>query len=250
MPRVSLRKIDAMLNGELGAEEASRLWAEIGASPELRDYFERQRALQSKLGWDRLRRAVGKDKRFASRQARIMAWIRDRLADWGRVPALWGAIGAMAALALAVAFWSLRDAHGPGPANRLASKGLPAFEAQIQIHGQAFGTGSLLHAGPGDTLGFTYRSQDSVNVQVWYREDGGKLTPFAGKSALGFTLPPVTAWTVAPQSILLEGAWRRQEVWMVLSRHPLHPYRAQEAIRKGSGAEGVRVFAFRLSRRD
>lgn len=248
MSRISLRKIDALLSGELGEEESSRLREEINASPQAKAYVDRQKTLRSTLTWNGIRQAVEADKRSG-----LKGWFRGFSpfpigSIRSRGPGLAFASVALALLTLGTAWWKMHDAGGTLAGQRFTAKGIRFAEAQLQVGGQGYPAGSLIAAGPGDTLGVTYRSGDTVYVQVWYQEENGDLRAFPGKDPRGFALPPVTAWTPAPQRILLEGEWRRQEVWIVLSPGTLKTERVREAIRSGRSAPGITVLAYRLAR--
>jgi hypothetical protein len=249
MPRISLRKIDALLNGELGPAEAERVRKEIEASPEARSYFERQADLRADRRWERLRRDAERDGRSRGKifGKAVLGAVR-RTFSRGGAPGYLGAAFGAAALVLGAMFWALRGHEDRGSESRMAAKGLRAAEAGLRFHGRDFGPGSSIPAGAGDTLGFVHRGTEPVDVQIWYREDGGEILPLAPGHPDGFAWPAATAWTLAPQSIRLEGSWRRQDVWIVLSRRPLDPARAREAIRAGKREEGVQVLAFRLER--
>jgi hypothetical protein len=251
MARISLRQIDALLNGELEPEEASRLREAIEGSPVAKGYLERQQGLRPGPDWERMRLAL--ERRRAGRMGAArdlgLAWFR---AAMPRVNAVHGVRVAMgiAGLAVLILVPALWWAHAPADrgGDRLTAKGSGTAEMRLEIHGRDFAAGTAIPASPGDTLGFTYRSADTLNVQAWYREDDGDTLSFAGRDAAGFALPPVTAWTPAPETIRLEGEWRRQEVWLVLSREPLDAARAREALRAGRATDGIRVLAFRLAR--
>jgi len=248
MPRISLRKIDSLLNGELEEEESRRLREQISASPKTKAYFDRQMNLRSDLTWSKLSRAVEADG-----QSGPQGWIRrlSRLAlgpvgpGWRR-PAL--ASGAFALLALGTVWWQARDPGERADRARFSAKGSRFAEAQLQVRGQGYPAGALIDAGPGDTLSILYRSADTVYAQVWYREEGGELRSFDGKAPRGFALPPVTAWTQAPQRVLLEGTWRRQEVWIALSHGNSEIEQVKKAIRSGQDGNGIQVLVFRFAR--
>src|SRR3954469_7884581 len=138
MSRISLRKIDALLSGELGEEEASRLREEIHASPEAKAYVDRQKALRSALTWNDIRRAVEADKGSG-----LPGWFRS-LSPFPIAPNRFGwpriafASGAFALLALGAAWWKM---HLPGDAiagERFTAKGIRLAEAQLQVGGQAY----------------------------------------------------------------------------------------------------------------
>lgn len=247
MPRVSLRKIDSLLNGELGEEESGRLRQEIEASQAAKAYFDRQKDLRSALTWNGLRQAVERDE-----SSGLRGWFR-RLVRFPQAPIRSGwprpafASGLLALLALGAVWWTVREPGDKGAHGRFTAKGAPFAEAQLQVRGQGYPAGALIAAGPGDTLGFLYRSGDTAYVQVWYKEEGGELRSFAGKDPRGFVWPPATAWIAAPQRILLDGAWRHQEVWIVLSPQSLETERVRKAL-SGKAGNGVRILPFRLAR--
>lgn len=238
--RVSLRRLDALLQGELGPEEAAALRRAVDADPVARAYLARQASLRSSLSAHGLRVAVATSRRGPL--TRLAALLEAP----GRGPVRFAA-GAFACLALGLAVWTHRPASLPGEemerAFRMKGDILP--EVMLRIRGRDFAPGSLVPGRAGDTLAFSYRSGEGLHAQVWYREADGEVLPFEG--ARSFALPPATSWTEAPQRLLLSGAWSRQEVWILLSQQPLDAETAARAVHRGEDGDGVRVLAYRLS---
>jgi hypothetical protein len=238
--RISLRRLDALLLGELGPEEAAALRRAVDADPAARAYLARQASLRSSLSAQKLRAAVAASRRGPL--TRLAALLEAQ----GRGPFRFAA-GAFACVALGLAVWTHRPASLPGEEMERAFRAKGDFppEVVLRLHGRDFAPGSLVPARAGDTLAFSYRSGEGLHAQAWYREAGGEVTPFEG--ARSFALPVATSWTEAPQRLLLSGAWSRQEVWILLSPRPLDAETAARAVRRGKDGDGVRVLAYRLS---
>lgn len=247
MPRISLRKIDALLNGELDPAETARFRAEIEASPEARAYLERQAGLRSDLGWEKVRRALerGQGRRWPSAREPVQRFFR-RLNPRGAGLGYLGMAGGAAALTLAAALWMAHRQGGGRAENRLAAKGSQVAEVRLRVRGDDFPPGSSIPVRIGDTLGFSYRGMEQQNVQIWYREDDGEILPFPGREPGGIAWPAATAWTSAPQGMRVEGDWRHRNIWVLLSRDPLGSSRGRKAILAGGNGNEVRVLAFRL----
>lgn len=247
MPKISLLKIDALLKGELDPDEAQRVSRAIEASPAAKDYLDRQRALKSGLTLESLRKAIEADRASGPRDSvlRVLSAIREKSASIGRTA--WIPAGAVAILVAVLLIRTAWIPTGEDTANRFTSKGSHTDAiARLQLKGLGYDPGSRIPARPGDTLGLLYRCQDSLSMRVFYREEGGAIESFGEGNPMNFTLPPATAWSSAPQRILLEGKWTRQELWLVLSRSPIGIDRAREAIEPGGNRQGATVLSFLL----
>jgi hypothetical protein len=249
MPRISLRKIDSLLNGDLSAEESARLQVEIEASPQAKAYVERQRALRSELSWERLRKPVRVGRPsfvrpgFRELLDKFWYWVIGSRRGW--IPYTAGALGL---IALGGTIWTLYRSESSGRESiRWAAKGSSSADVRLQIRGQDYDAGSSVRAATGDTLGLIYRSQDTVWVHAWFRESGGEISPFPGKANGMLILPPSMTWITAPQRILLKGKWRSQEVWLVVSRRPLEGNEIRAAIGTPGNTGGAEVLAFYLA---
>jgi hypothetical protein len=247
--RLSLRKIDSLLQGELPEAEAAALRARIDGDAEARAYLDRQTSLRSGLT-----------------EASLRAELRRRAPGKGRtgppIPAGWGdrlkrfrdglsgargqaaaVIGALACLTLGLTLWTGRIPQTTIQ-ETYRSKGTSEVEVTLRHNGNEYAPGELISARTGDTLILTYRGEVSLRGQVWIQEDEGDPVPLQVRD---FPLPPVTAWTELPQRILLEGAWSRQQLWILLSPRTLGREAAKEAVSGGKIPEGARVLAYRLS---
>jgi hypothetical protein len=248
MDRLSLRKIDSLLLGELPEAEAAELRARIDGDPEARAYLEKQSALRSDLTEASLREMLARRAGAGRRSGFLLSGWGDRWPEIvGRLSGGRGqaaaVIGALACLTLGLTLWT-----GRVPQTTIQeayrSKGASAVEVAVRHHGNEYAPDELIPARSGDTLVLTYRGEVPLRGQIWIQEDEGEPTALQGRD---FPLPPVTAWTELPQRILLEGEWRRQQLWILLSPRVLDHDAAGEAVRGGRAPEGVRVFAYRLS---
>jgi hypothetical protein len=236
--RLSLRKIDLLLAGALPPEEEAGLRRRIASDPAARAYLERQEGLRSAHSLADFRAALERRRRRAG-LAGLLAGVTDWIAARSGIkasgprrsrPALaYGGFAAFACLLLGITVWTGRL---PGPARdqeaAFQPKGGEDVEFLLKFQGRDYAPGDLVPARAGDTLALTYRSGESLQVQIWYQEDEGTPTPFSGTG--GFAVSPATSWTEAPQRILLEGRWTRQRIWILLSDRPLDRKAAADAV--------------------
>jgi hypothetical protein len=245
--RISLRRLDALIQGELSPAEAEALRKALGADPAARAYVERQSALRSGRGYEDIRTALRESRRPLLE--RLLAAARLPGPRGGRNAFLspgFGAAAAFACLLLGASLWIGRgNPPGQGAGGRLGAKGAFGPEISLRHRGSEFFPGALVPARSGDTLVLAYRSVDSLRVQIWYQEDGGRQAPMTGPG--GFALPPATSWTEAVQRIRLDGTWTRQRMWIVLSRQALDAEAASAAVRRGRGDGDAEVAAYSLS---
>lgn len=252
--RISLRRLDALMLGTLPAAEADALRLALERDPAAKAYVERLSAMRPRRGYADLEARL-RDRAPASLPARLRAALATLRPRGGtrpgnarsapRLPIFGGAAAAFAALLLGASLWIGRwEPAGPAEGG-FRAKGGARPEIALRHRGTEFVPGALVPARSGDTLAFAYRSADSLHIQIWYQEDGGGPAPMTGPG--GFTLPPATAWTEASQRIRLEGSWKRQQLWILLSRRSLDRERAADAVRRGRGDGAVELATYRLA---
>lgn len=249
--RISLWKLDQLMNGDLPEAEAAALREEIAGSPEAFRYLETYSGAKTDLT------LAGMGSRaLNTRASNPESGIRRRLrSGWRGLGAVGNgpggsririALACCLALGLGIWTWSLNhslpsEVHGHG----MQPKGGESAKVRILIQGAAMESGEVATAGSGDTLGVTYRSPEPLTAQIWFREVGASPKPMTGAEG-NLSWPAAMAWRPAPIRILLEGEWTRQTVWVILGSTP---FTDEDAIRAMDGKPGradLRAEAFRL----
>lgn len=229
--RISLLRIERYLNGELGEAETAEVQAEADRVPELRAYLENRKDLRAALPLERL---VGPASRRKREVPAGMAVLGEWLARL-RAPAV-----SLATLLLAAGIWTLwpgsRDAG-------LTAKGSGGAEVRLRVGGESHRPGAEASATPGDTLVLLFRSERPLRGQIWYREDDDVPVRLAEER----TWEASTALAPAAPPILLEGEWRRQILWVLLSDSPLDSAAALSALRRPESSP-ARVDSFAIRR--
>jgi hypothetical protein len=247
--RLSLWRLEKLMNGDLPPAEAEALRESLSGSKEAAAYLAKYAALRSDL-----RRKEG---RAPNIREAWPAWARNVFPSRGHKRHhgtyrgfAWAALLAMGA---GLVTWSLRQPPSRvSPASGLEDssyqlKGPEAIRVRLQIGAVACNPGEVASAKPGDTLGITYRSPRPVLAGVWFLEEGGKpqaMTGPAGKKAW----PIAMGWGPAPIRILLEGEWQRQTVWVLSSFSAFTTAEALQALQGGPHREDLWVDTFRLTR--
>lgn len=260
--RISLWKLDQLMQGDLPGPEADALRAAVSHSPEALAYLERNASLKSGLALQDIRfgASSGASKRKA-RPAGNSRWIRVRdflsLRNGNRSPGY--AFAFALAIGIGVWTWRIQDmkdqqdlkgapaalAETARPGN-YSIKGSGEAGFRIVIRGTESDTGVLISARNGDTLGLSYRSALPVTAQIWYREEGRQALPMTG-TAETIPLEAAMSWRPAGPRIVLEGDWNRQTVWVVSSAAPFTSEAAKAAL-DGSANPALRVASFRMVR--
>ncbi|HKP98302.1 MAG TPA: hypothetical protein VJ385_21405 [Fibrobacteria bacterium] len=239
---VSLRKLERLMQGSLSKEEAASIRRAIHQSPDDQAYLERYSALRSGRSYeDYLARTRNKWKTvFSIDWAGLASGWRPRLAGWS-----------LAAVMLFLGTWTWRAMESgrnhPGRESNWLSKGPDPVVIRASLRGLEFEPGDSISVRVGDTLQFAYRSSAPSWIQIWYQEDASLPLPAKG---IGSMRPWMvsTSWSRAPYSMILEGAWKRQIVWMIWSiSRPLQPGDV-ERILAGEAIAGARAIPFNLSR--
>jgi hypothetical protein len=261
---VSLWEIERFLLGELPGPEAEALRRKIDASPELKSYLEKARSEAPKRTFadfqrfkaERLARESVMESRESAAEAgnaRLAAPAAPResfgLGDWmaGLQKLFHGprlAYGFGFALLVGLTLWTFHPRQEAALESAHQAKGGDEMELLLKVGGQEVEAGESARARAGDTLSFLYRSPKAVHVQIGYREDGGDLVPFDPAGAAPSPWIPATRWTAAPQRILLEGAWKRQEVWVISGSRALSADEVK-ALVAGKPGDG-KAYVFRL----
>lgn len=257
--RISIWKLDRLMQGELPGPEADALREAVSRSPEALAYLERYASLKSGLALQDIRFGASSGGSIRNgRSAGNSGWIRVRdflsLRNGLRGPGF--AFAFVLALGIGVWTWRLQDIQDlPGAHAALAetarpdayrTKGSGEAGFRIVIRDTESDTGVLISARNGDTLGLSYRSALPLTAQIWYREEGRQTLPMTG-TAETIPLEPAMSWRPAGPRIVLEGDWNRQTVWVVSSAAPFTSEEAKSAL-DGSANPALRVAAFRMVR--
>jgi hypothetical protein len=231
--RIDLFQLDRLMQGLLSEAEASALMAQVEALPEAKAYLARYSGARSRLKLSDIRRPARK------------AW-HPRLPTLENL--LRGNGGRAFAFAAVVLFLGIGLSIFPPrriiTETGLHSKGQERTDVRLMVAGNEMEAGSLAEARNGDTLALSYRTSDSLHVQVWFQEEKSGPKPMGGGQD-GFVWSPTTSWAVAPEKIVLEGEWKRQSVWVILSPEPFMPGQAEAAM-QGKVSGKVRASQFRI----
>lgn len=253
--RISLWKLDQLIQGDLPGAEADALRAAVAESPEALAYMERAASLKSELSLEDVHSGARRGNAMKKpRPAAVSSWNRVMdilsLRSGVRGPGFAFAF----ALALGIGVWTWRVQHAPiVPAEtertgNYSIKGSGDAGFRIVIRGAESDTGQVISARNGDTLGLTYRSARPVTAQIWYREEGREVQPMTG-TAETLPLDAAMAWRPVGPRIVLEGDWKRQIVWVVWSAEPFTSEEAKGAL-EGTAKPELRVASFRMVRQD
>jgi hypothetical protein len=245
---ISLWTLDKLMNGDLPEAEAAALRERIARSPEAARYVETYSAMRADAS---LRKRVLPDRtsRTPGRQG-----IFERMFGSGSRN-LGVAFASLLTVGIGAWIWHMQGNGIPGSrigateagieAHGMMPKGLEEVRVRVLIAGRGFEAGEVASARPGDTLGVEYRSPKRVVAQIWFREEGGSAQAMSGEGSLSW--PPAASWRPAPVRIVLEGAWRRQTVWVVTSFSAFTPAEAEKALEGGSERPDLRADAVRLA---
>ncbi|MDB5049009.1 MAG: hypothetical protein JWO30_2080 [Fibrobacteres bacterium] len=247
--RISLWKLDKLMNGDLPESEAAALREAVSASPEARRYLEKYSSLRS----DRL---PGNPAARSVRQTPVRPWARE---GWERAKKLLRpgngrrglgfALASLLMLGAGMWAWRLQGtglSEGIGNGSHLHPKGLEDILIHITIRGNEIEPGQVASAASGDTLGISYRSPNPVSAQIWFREEGGTAQAMTGADAAPW--PAAMGWRPAPVRIVLEGEWHRQMVWVITSFSAFSKAEGLQALDGKSPRANLRADAFRLTR--
>lgn len=230
--RNNLFELDLLMLGQLDPEAAERVRRSAASDASIGEYLARSRNLRSRLTLAEM----GLAKSAPSPRNRSLTWFRPSKAAWAM---------AAAVMAMGIGVWTIRTP--PPPAAEYHVKGVgPGF--RLLLGSGRIDAGGLSEAENGDTLRLAYRSPFPLFVQIWIQENGADPKRLGG-SAPGKAWEAKTAWTNGPASLILEGKWTRQTVWVVWSARDFMPEQAGQAISAGASSGDVHASAFRLSKR-
>jgi hypothetical protein len=247
--RISLRRLDLLMAGELPEADASALREAVSNSPEAILYLEKYSQARSGLTLGKLRASAGKpDPSGHPLPAARRLWQRFRELLFPAAPRGLGfALGGLAIMGLGILTWQSQHSDGGirSEDGKFQSKGLEGTAVRLVIRSAEIEPGELAQAKPGDTLAVSYRSAGPVRAQIWYQEDKGEPAAMSGESA---TLDWVAAmgWRLAPERIILDGEWKRQTVWVIWSEAPFTAEDAKKALAGSQGRSDLHAEVFRL----
>jgi hypothetical protein len=244
--RISLLAVERLLAGELEEAEAANLRGRLHRNPLMSAYLQRMESLAAPEAPEKIRALMARE-RHSSEKSPYRHPERRRSAPTAfghrlrtRPALVWATVSLL--LVLGTSIWVYR----PVPHTRYLVKGADDVAVKVVKAHQVYDPGSDLIGRAGDSLGFVYRSPDSVFVQIWYREDGEEAQPVAGGDH-PLVWPGTLSWIPAPQKILLEGSWTVQDIWVVCSRHTLTSDRVRDFLTDGDRLpRAVELFHFTL----
>jgi hypothetical protein len=255
--RLSLWKLDRLIEGELPEAEASELRRAVETSPEAQRYLNSQANLKSDLALDwvrkRLRENPGERTRARAaggrRNPRIL--IGDFFESFGS-PKGGLALAFLAVLGVSVWTWQARESaptFAGKDGSKYHSKGMDAPGIKLIVKGAEYETADLIPARSGDTLGFSYRSPFALRTQIWYREENGRPEAMMGPASI-LEWNAALGWKQPSDRVILEGDWKHQTLWIVWSKNAFTAEDARKALEDGSRSPELHAEAFRLARPD
>jgi hypothetical protein len=103
----------------------------------------------------------------------------------------------------------------------LRAKGATPIEVRLMAGEKTLESGASSPVRNGEILSFSFRSAESLFVRIWYSEDGGSPRYFGGRIDPNLNWPSASSWTRAPQRIQVDGNWKSQEIWVLVSTDSL-----------------------------
>jgi hypothetical protein len=243
--RISLRKLDQLLAGELPEAEAERLRAALADSPPASEFLAESANWHSRLSLEKILRSRRGVAPWRDRAKRAWNFAMGVHSGAG-VRRIGFATAFLCVLGAGIWNYGLRELGGDG---RWRAKGGVEAGVRLSIQGTEYDSGQLVSAHSGDTLGVVYRSSVPLFAQIWYREEGGAAQPMEGLpgGSVDWSWPRTTGWRPAHSRIILDGNWRRQTVWVIWSPLDFTAEEAGKAIAGRSSRADLRLESFRLT---
>jgi hypothetical protein len=259
-PPVSMWKLDRLIAGELPEAEAAELRKAVASSPELQRYVAEAGILKSNLTLDGIRKAArgsNVSRTFTTSRAssasapsasapsaqafpiRLREFLQSLGSRRGGMAFAFAAV-----LGVGLWTWQAREA-APG----YQAKGMNAPGIRLILKGSEYDTSDLVLSRSGDTLGFSYRSPYPISTQIWYREESKPAEAMLGPSSIS-EWKPAMGWRRAAESVILEGEWKRQTIFVVWSKSGFTDGQARRALEKGDAMDpgsDLHTEAFRLA---
>lgn len=164
-----------------------------------------------------------------------MSLLWERLAGTARNA---GAVrSALAGLILLLAGGVLVWFQPSGAPQDLSAKGAAAFYLAVKGKGgQAEARGDTLAVAAGDTLQLGIVSAAPVHYAVLYRDDGGEILSYLASGAEGNPPAGSPEGENLPNSLVLDGAWSREDLFALWSPEP---FTFEEARARVAGHPGI-----------
>lgn len=235
--RVSLFMIDRLMHNDLGDSERQELEKKIEQNQELKDYIQQHSDLHSNLQFSKLQERINNGNSIS----RFCQYLGQKIRLFFHPPVMSTVV--VATLLLMLAGVSFIVQHN-NQQHYLGVKGESAYEVQLLIKGKLYSKDQVIRVADNDTLSFLYRSPQKIYVMFLYSEDDGAVKSFmVTNDHLVWT--PTIAESIAPVSILLEGTWKKQVVWVIASSKKMSFHKAEKIIKKPTG-HSTKVYTFYL----
>jgi hypothetical protein len=234
--RISLMKLD---NEILDYSELKRIdqLAEHYQDPLIADYIKspgNHSPLQFNTVWQR----IGDKPR--------RRYIHEIFAEW--VCSLYVHRPLMSGLVTAVfiaLLWGLATVTPLSKSDYYGVKGISNADVSLKSSNATHYNGDVISVKNTDTLSILYRFPQNQRVYLFYREDDGVIESFTSPDT-GYLWEATNAFVAAPQQIVLEGEWKTQVVWVVVSDRPLKAKMVKSLIDKQKQNRSVTSFTFLL----
>lgn len=239
--------IERFFLGELRPEEAEAIRKAVEASPELSAYLDRMREEAPARSFGDLQ----------SRLPDVRAEPAPIRETPNRNPWKWKAffggpklaLGGISGFAMVLAGLLFLHREPPPGQSGLRNKGSSDPEIHIVLATRESAPEQAVPGKDGDTVVFRYRSSHPVHFRIWIREAGKNLEPLSYGQEGHPDWPESSRWINAPDKIILQGDWPRQEILLVAGHASFTDEQAREALAKPShGTAALRVFRFPIQR--
>lgn len=243
--RIPINELDLFLIGQLSEQDKTEVQRLMEENRCVNDYIQETAEIRSTMTYDKLRSVIQDRNRKTGRFEFINKIISFFTFKNLRPYPLFASV-ALIFLCLGVCFWKYENFFSFNSSYH-GIKGSRYVDITMQIKDKRCFPGQEIKVFGNDTLRFLYRSNEKLFVQLLYSEDEGEVKKFSDNEK-PFEWEGTLEERVAPVSIALEGTWKKQVVWIVVSKKELSARKAQKMIRNNKSKKSSEVYSFYLAR--
>jgi hypothetical protein len=227
--KISYYKIEAYLSNAMNEEERKAFEAEIAQNPTLAAIVEKERTVVAPVAYQTLFK--GNENSSLLR----------KFLDIMLIPRYQMALSLSLVLVAVLVFYSPKDLQKQEVVFR--AKG--ATSVVCMKNGADVTAGSFVDAAAGDTVSFKYRSQDSLYIQVWFRDDNKSVLPYISKNGQSVGFSPSNGYTAISSAIVLDNSWQKEDIYLFYSKAPFIISFGENGLELPENSEiSVEIFRF------
>lgn len=227
---ISLFQLDQFIRGELDEGSRNALMKRLEHDAAAQDYIREAKQEQCPFSFTTLENRIGK-----KRKRNFVQWWIDFYNSFKVHPVLAGAAVCVLLIVSGYQFLLPRDSSAV-----YSTKG-KSFDVTLVLGDKRYNPGDMIKIAGEATLSFDYRASEDHFVWFILKEDDKEVELLNDKPKVWNASGE---FIFSSQQLVLEGDWKKQEIWIVASVEKYRAKRVKAVITKEQHDSAITVFPF------